>query len=140
MEMGLSVLLAPITMLTQTCALITILLGVRAPWNAQVRRRDGLDFRDILPAYIGHLTLGGLLLGLVFIDIRLALMLSPISIGLLAAPWLVSWTADAKLGETMRRRGIFGAPLADIEIGKEEDASSGPALGKPPFRRAHERS
>jgi len=64
-------------MLTQTCALITILLGVRAPWNAQVRRRDGLDFRDILPAYIGHLTLGGLLLGLVFIDIRLALMLSP---------------------------------------------------------------
>jgi len=32
------------------------------------------------------------------------------------------------------------APLADIEIGKEEDASSGPALGRPPFRRAYERS
>ena len=65
---------------------------------------------DVLPRYRWHLGLGVALLALTPFITATALMLLPITFGLLAAPWLATWTASARRGAAFARRGFFTVP------------------------------
>lgn len=110
LDIPLSVLMAPVTMLTQTIDLISIFRGRRSGWNPQNRERDGLAMADVLPRYRWHLGLGVALLALTPFVTATALMLMPITFGLLAAPWLATWTASARRGASFAARGVFTVP------------------------------
>jgi membrane glycosyltransferase len=114
LDIPLSVLMAPVTMLTQTSDLINIFRGRRSEWHPQSRERDGLAMADVVPRYRGHLALGVLLLAITPLVPSTAVMLTPITIGLLAAPWLARWTASGRRGALFARRGFFTVPAERI--------------------------
>jgi membrane glycosyltransferase len=114
LDIPLSVLMAPVTMLTHTMDVISIFRGRRTPWNPQSRERDGLAMADILPRYRWHLALGVVLVLLTPLIPATALMLLPITIGLLLAPWLAQWTASVRRGAAFADRGYFTVPAERI--------------------------
>ena len=110
LDIPLSMLMAPATMLTQTIALVNIFRGRRSGWQPQSRERDELAMADVLPGYRWHLALGVVLLVLTPFAVSTAVMLTPITLGLIAAPWLAQWTASAKRGGALAARGYFTVP------------------------------
>lgn len=109
-DMALGMLMAPVTMVTQTKALLGLLLGISAGWNTQTRDARRIDFRAVLPDMREHLLLGGALAATAFLDVNAAIWLSPIIVGLLTSPLLVSLTSNAGLGERAGKSGLFRVP------------------------------
>lgn len=100
-----SILLAPTLMVTQTRALVEILLGRDAGWNAQRRSGEWIGLRDAL-----YLTRWQSLLGIgvaavsLAVSFHLALWMSPIILGLiLAGPltWITSRPASPLLAQLL---------------------------------------
>lgn len=120
-EMVLAILLAPVTMVTQTKALLGLLLGISAGWNTQIRDARRIPFREVLPDMREHLLLGGALCATAFVDTAATMWLLPIIAGLFASPWLVSVTSSIALGERAARSGLFRVP--DPDFASDEPAS-----------------
>lgn len=114
-EMVLAILLAPVTMVTQTKALLGLLLGISAGWNTQEREARRIRVREVLPDLREHLLLGAALAATAWIDPVTALWLSPIVAGLLASPWLVSLSSSETLGERAEAAGVFRVPAPDLD-------------------------
>jgi membrane glycosyltransferase len=104
-------LIAPITMLVQSAAVISILLGRDSGWRPQ-RRGDGhIPLCDTARRYAGH-TVFGLALGLAsyLVAPSLLLWMSPVVLGLSLAVPLAVLTADPRLGQAVRRAGLLQTP------------------------------
>lgn len=114
-EVLLSILFAPASMLTQTIDLTYIVRGKRSRWVAQARERDGISFEESLGRYRWHVAAAGVLALVTPFAPVAAAWLSPVTLGLFAAPWLAMWTARTSLGERARREGIFAVPPAPAE-------------------------
>jgi membrane glycosyltransferase len=114
-EVLLSILFAPVAMITQTIDLFDILRGRRSRWATQARERDGIALAEALGRYRWHLGAAAVLLLLAPFAPVAAAWLSPVTLGLLAAPWLASWTARTSVGEKARRLGYFRVPPAPTE-------------------------
>ncbi len=130
-EILLSILLAPVTMVTQTKSLIGLALGIPSNWTAQRREASGLRLRDVLPKVREHLALGLAFVGVGFVDPVLGLWLAPVTVGLLSAPWLIALTSSASLGGRLAAHGFFTVPppemgQADVP-GNDGAASASPA-------------
>ncbi|MXP25573.1 glucans biosynthesis glucosyltransferase MdoH [Altererythrobacter indicus] len=110
LEIPLAVLLAPVSMVNQLLALGEVLLGRSSGWNAQSREAKGLTVGDVLPNLKPHILLGLAFAATVFIDPITAAWLSPLTIGLLTSPWLVSMTSNTGLGAALGRKGYFQVP------------------------------
>jgi membrane glycosyltransferase len=110
-ESVLAGLLAPVTMLTQTASVLTILGGRDGGWSPQRREGGGVPFRDTLRQYLPH-TLTGL--GLAYlswlVSVPLLLWMSPVVIGLALAAPLAWFTARLGVGRALRRLGILRTP------------------------------
>ncbi|MET3470190.1 membrane glycosyltransferase [Novosphingobium sp. 1529] len=119
-ELVLSTLFAPVSMLLQIKALLGLLLGIPSQWNAQNRDAQAIAVRAILPAMRDHILLGLAFAATVWLDPVTALWLSPITLGLLTAPWLVSLTSREDLGEAAARRGLFRVPARTMRVGRAE--------------------
>lgn len=113
-EVPLSILMAPATALTQTIDLINILSGRSSGWHPQNRSSEGLALRDVLRRYRWHLALGVVFLGLAPLAPVQVLWMLPVTLGLLAAPWLTIWTSRADLGDRMMESGLFQVPESSI--------------------------
>src|SRR3546814_4352327 len=61
-EIPLSILVAPLNMLTQTMAIIDIIRGRPSGWSTQRREADGTTIRDAVFAYRWHVAMGVLCL------------------------------------------------------------------------------
>lgn len=119
-EIPLAMLMAPVTMVNQTRALIGMLLGKEVGWSTQAREAQNLRVRDVLPSLRWHLVLGLLLAGVVFIDPIAAAWLSPLTLGLLTSPWLVARTASTRGAKRSSRRSLFRVPEPTItDAGRE---------------------
>jgi membrane glycosyltransferase len=92
-EVALSILMAPAAMLTQTFVIVGILRGKRSDWAAQARDRAGIPIDEAIRLYRWHLALGAVFLLITPFAPGAAAWLSPITIGLLGAPWLASLTS-----------------------------------------------
>jgi membrane glycosyltransferase len=104
-------LIAPVTMLVQSGAVVSILLGRDGGWRPQ-RRGDGhIPLGDTARRYAGH-TVFGLALGLAsyLVAPSLLLWMSPVVLGLSLAVPLAVLTAEPRLGRTFRQAGLLQTP------------------------------
>lgn len=125
LEIALAILLAPVTMVSQTKSLFGMLLGIPSNWTVQTRETSGLPLAEVLPKVREHVALGLAFLAVGAINPVLGLWLLPVTLGLLSAPWLVAWTSRTSLGDHAHARGYFVAPPPIID----EDA--GPVVAPP---------
>ena len=108
----LSILMAPVSMLTQTMNLAGILVGRKSAWNGQSRDRDGLPFWSTFWAFRYHLLLGGAIVAVAYHSNIGIGWLIPIIAGLLCAPLLAILTARKDLGRAAATRNLFTVPEA----------------------------
>ncbi len=110
LDIPLAVLMAPVTMVTQTKALLAMALGIPSGWAAQQREARRIPVLSMLPALRDHLLLGAGFAAIALVNATMALWFSPITLGLLSAPWLVSWTSSEWLGDRALAWGFFRVP------------------------------
>ncbi|MBI0539402.1 glucans biosynthesis glucosyltransferase MdoH [Roseomonas sp. KE2513] len=110
-ETVLAGLLAPVTMLTQSTDVVSILLGRDAGWSAQVRDDGVLPIRQVARLYWRH-TAFGLAFGVAafLVSPFLAAWMSPVVLGLALAIPLAAWTARRGAGQALRRAGLLLIP------------------------------
>ena len=110
LDVPLSILTAPVIALTQTIDLINIVRGKPSGWSPQSRVRNGLAAADAMPRYYWHLGVGAALVVVSFLNPMLGAWLSPVTLGLLLAPWLAMETAKVRPGERLAKKGVFAVP------------------------------
>lgn len=103
----LSILMAPVAMLTQTINLFSILMGRKASWNGQTRDRDGMAMGGAIWLFKWHILLGALLLVLGAQAGSGFWWVMPVAAGLLLAPVLAALTARKDLGKRAEQSGLF---------------------------------
>lgn len=96
-ETLISGLLAPVTMFTQSAAVVGILAGRDGGWQPQRRDDDCIDTASILRYFLPH-TVAGWLLGAAALSISLPLFfwMTPVVLGLALAIPLVLWTGAVR--------------------------------------------
>jgi membrane glycosyltransferase len=127
-EIPLSMLSAPVIMLTQTMDLISIFRGQPSGWSPQNRDRDGLSIADVVPRYRWHLAAGVALLLISPAVPITALWLAPVTLGLLLSPWLAKWSASNAAGSRADARGLFQVPASGIDQLPATEASARHAI------------
>jgi len=110
LEIPLSAFVAPLTMVTQTMAIIDILRGRPSGWSPQRREADGIAAADALRHYRLHMTLGGLFLVAIVAGVNGAMWTLPVALSLLAAPATAMLTSRADVGQWLQRKGLFLTP------------------------------
>ena len=110
-ETVLTGLIAPVAMLTQSAAVVSILAGRDGGWQPQRRDDGGVPFGQTVRQYRNH-TLFGLLLGVAsyLVSPSLLLWMSPVVLGLTLAIPLAALTARRGAGRAMRRLGLLRTP------------------------------
>lgn len=104
-------LVAPVLMLMQSVAVVEVLLGRDAGWNAQQRDAGRLSKREAWRMHRGHMVIG--LLGAVtavVLDPSIFWWTSPVYFGLLLSAPLSALLARPELGATCRKLGLFLIP------------------------------
>ncbi len=110
LDIVLSILMAPVSMLTQTINLFGILMGRKSSWNGQTRDRDGMAITSAIWLFKWHILLG---VGLTLLAIRGETPLGwvmPVVAGLVLAPVLAALTARKDLGRAADEHGFFVVP------------------------------
>ncbi len=102
----LSILMAPVAMLTQTINLIGILMGFKASWNGQTRDRDGMAILGAIWLFKWHILLGA---GLTALAVKAGGLgwAIPVVAGLFFSPFLAAVTARKDLGRWAEDHGLF---------------------------------
>ncbi len=106
-DIALSILMAPVSMLTQTINLFGILLGRKSSWNGQTRDRDGLGLGSAIWLFKWHILLG---VGMTLLALQAGgalLWMLPVLAGLFLAPLLAAVTARKDLGRRAQESGLF---------------------------------
>lgn len=143
-EIPLAMVVAPVTMISQTIATIDIMRGQPSGWRPQRRESDGIPIRQALIDYRYHVGVGLFFFALIMTAGGTTPWLLPIVISLLLAPLTASLTARADWGGRLARRGIFDiddrtsatSRSADLsDIGALRAAVDDPALSSPPVAR-----
>lgn len=128
-EVVLSILLAPVTMVTQTKALLGLLFGISAGWNTQSRDARRIGVREVVPDLREHVLLGLALCATVLISPVVAAWLSPVIAGLLLSPWLISLTSIERSEGGVAAGRLFRVP--EPEIGETAPSCNGTGEAKP---------
>jgi membrane glycosyltransferase len=111
LEMVLSALIAPVLMLNQLWALVSILAGRDSGWNAQAREEGRVNFDDIANRHLGDTAVGvGLGLATWGAAPTIFLWMLPVIAGLVGCIPLAGLTATRALGEAARRVGLLATP------------------------------
>src|SRR3546814_20701907 len=85
-EIPLSILVAPLNMLTQTIAIIDIIRGRPSGWSTHLRESDGTTIRDAVFASRLHVAMGVLCLAPVFTVPKIFFLLIHFIAGSLLSP------------------------------------------------------
>jgi membrane glycosyltransferase len=111
LEVVISSLLAPVTMLMQSAVVMSILTGRDAGWKAQRRDNGSLPLRTLVRYHRFH-TLSGVLLAVAAYIVSPSLLtwMSPVVLGLLLAIPVSAATGGQALGKGFRRLGLLVTP------------------------------
>jgi membrane glycosyltransferase len=111
LETALSALVAPILMVSQSKALLDILLGRDSGWGAQTRDDGGVPWGEAVRRYGLHLLLGAASAGLLYATSGEGLMWAvPVVTGLILAAPIAVLTADPAIGFAIMRLGLLATP------------------------------
>ncbi len=110
-ETILAGLIAPVAMLTQSGAVVSILAGRDGGWQPQRRDDGAIPLRQTARQYRVH-TAVGLLLGVAsyLVSPSLLLWMSPVVLGLALAIPMAAWTAGRRPGQALRHAGLLRIP------------------------------
>lgn len=115
LEILVSALLSPVTMLTQARQCVSVLRGADGGWKTQQREGSEWSLSASLKLMRGHVALGLLLTGLsLMIDPGLTIWMAPVLIGLILAPALVAWTSGEAAGTALRDHGLLVIPAEQV--------------------------
>ncbi|MFZ5488624.1 MAG: glucans biosynthesis glucosyltransferase MdoH [Pseudomonadota bacterium] len=117
LDIPLAVLMAPVTMVAQTKSLVEMVVGIPSGWAAQVREARSIPVLSVLRRLREHLLLGLAFASLAWFDPQIGLWFSPIALGLLSSPWLISWTSSERLGTLTHAWGFFWVP--PVQLGED---------------------
>ncbi|HKY83016.1 MAG TPA: glucans biosynthesis glucosyltransferase MdoH [Sphingobium sp.] len=106
-DIALSILMAPVSMLTQTINLFGILMGRKSSWSGQIRDRDGMALSSAIWLFKYHIMLGGALTVLAVQAGTSVGWMIPVVAGLVLAPLLAAVTARKDLGHRAEESGLF---------------------------------
>jgi len=106
-DIALSILMAPVSMLTQTINLFGILMGRKSSWSGQIRDRDGMSMTSAIWLFKWHIMLGGALTALAVRGGTSVGWIIPVVAGLVLAPALAALTARKDLGQKAQQSGLF---------------------------------
>ncbi|ANI78410.1 glucans biosynthesis glucosyltransferase MdoH [Sphingobium sp. EP60837] len=106
-DIALSILMAPVSMLTQTINLFGILMGRKSSWSGQIRDRDGMAMTSAIWLFKYHIMLGGALTALAIRGGTSVGWIIPVVAGLVLAPVLAAFTARKDLGHKAEQSGLF---------------------------------
>jgi membrane glycosyltransferase len=111
LEIALSALVAPVLMLNQVWALISILAGRDSGWKAQHREEGDITFEDAANHHLGD-TAVGIFLGVAAwsASSNTVLWMLPVIVGLVGCIPFATWTAGRRLGERARAAGLLVTP------------------------------
>ena len=115
-EIAVSAILAPILMVANTKAVLQILRGQDAGWQAQQRDADGLEFWDAFKAMRWQLVVGACFVIALAFRPDLSMFFAPIVLPLLAAPWIAMWTSRRGAGDAFLARGWMVIPEEDGSV------------------------
>jgi membrane glycosyltransferase len=111
LEIALSALVAPVLMLNQVWALISIMAGRDSGWNAQHREEGGITFEDAANHHLGDTAVGVLLGAAAWgASSNTFFWMLPVIIGLIGCIPFAAWTARRDLGERARAAGLLVTP------------------------------
>ena len=111
-ETLLSILTAPILMVTQTLAVVSVLFGRDAGWSPQQRGDEGYSFRATFRHNVPATLLGIVLTVSAFMISPIqAAWLAPATIGLIFSAPLSYFTARRSTGMNAKRAGLLVTPL-----------------------------
>ena len=110
-ETVLAGLIAPVAMMTQSAAVVSILAGRDGGWNPQRRDDGGVPFGEVARRYWPH-TAAGLALGAAsaLVSVPLLLWMTPVVLGLGLAIPLAAWTAKRGPATWLRHAGLMATP------------------------------
>ena len=111
LELAVSALYAPVTMLMQSRQLLEIVLGRDSGWGVQ--RRDGstVPWSTVISRHWMHTLVGAALAaGLLWLDPVILPWMAPILVGLLLAIPLSRWSGSERIGRALRARGLLTTP------------------------------
>lgn len=104
-------LIAPIAMLIQTSAIISILLGRDSGWKTQNRVEGRVSLKDVTHGYWFYSIFGIALSAAAWsVSLSLFLWMLPVLIGLVLAIPLVAFTASSHMGEAAKKKGLLLIP------------------------------
>ncbi len=110
-EIALSALVAPVLMLNQIWALISILFGGDSGWAAQHREEGDITFESAANDHLGDTAVGaGLAVATWGASTQTFLFMSPVIAGLVGCIPFAALTASCELGALARRAGLLVIP------------------------------
>jgi membrane glycosyltransferase len=111
LETILSTLMAPMTMLMQTAAVVGIMTGRYGGWNAQRRDDGSIPLRVVVRRHLVHTLLGVFLAAAAYaVSPPFLAWLSPVVIGLLLSIPVSAAVGRQDLGQAARRLGLLVTP------------------------------
>ncbi len=138
LETAHSALLAPVLMVNQVWALVSILAGHDSGWTAQHREEEDIGLETAADRHLGDTAVGvGLALVACGTSLQTFLFFSPVVLGLGLCIPFAALTARRDLGESARRAGLLVIPeeldppgllrrFAILRAGLEAEAGSRP--------------
>ena len=139
LEIALSALVAPVLMLNQVWALVSIMAGRDSGWNAQHREEGDISFEEAANHHLGDTAVGVLLGAAAWgASSNTFFWMLPVILGLIGCVPFAAWTARRDLGERARAAGLLVTPeeadpppvvrcFEDLLVRQRLD--TGPALG-----------
>ena len=110
LEIPLSILVAPLMMITQTLTLLDIVRGRPSGWAPQRRDVDGMAMTEALRHYRPHLAVGLVMAGLAVAGGGALAWMLPVATGLLVSPLIAVATSRTATGEYLADGGVFMIP------------------------------
>jgi len=111
LEIVLSALLAPVLMLNQVWALISILSGRDSGWAAQHREEGDLSLDEAANQHLGDSAVGvALAVSALGVSVQTFLWMLPVILGLVLCIPLAALSSRRDLGEMMARAGLLVTP------------------------------
>ena len=110
-ESLLSMLVAPLIMISHTCSLAAVVAGRDSGWAAQAREEAGADLRQMARLHAPDTAIGlGLAIAAISSSARPFLWMTPVIVGLVMAIPMASAGASGRLGRSARRAGVLLVP------------------------------
>ena len=111
LEITLSALVAPVQMLNQVWALISIVAGHDSGWTAQHREEGGLSLDEAANQHLGDMAVGvALAVSALGVSLHTFLWMLPVILGMVFCIPIAALSARRDLGEMARRAGLLLTP------------------------------